>query len=54
MVIISNKKRIPEYKKLKECINISATTNQKKEIEKRAETEEITVSEYARNILFPK
>ncbi len=51
---MSNKKRVPEYKKKKENMNVSMTENQKKEIEKRAEKEEETVSEYVRNILFSK
>lgn len=33
---------------------VSMTLNQKKKIEKRAEAEEQTVSEYVRNILFDK
>ena len=51
---MSNKKRVPEYKKKKENMNVSMTLNQKKEVEKRAEAEEQTVSEYVRNILFVK
>lgn len=50
---MSNNKYVPDYKKKKECLNISTTTSQKKEIEKRAQIEETSVSEYVRNILFP-
>lgn len=51
---MTNKKRIPEYKKKKENMNVSMTMIQKKEIEKRAIAEELTISEYVRNILFTK
>lgn len=50
---MTNRKYVPDYKKKKECINILTTTIQKKEIEKKAKAEEVSVSEYIRNILFP-
>jgi len=50
---MTNKKRIPEYKKLRENMNVSMTISQKEEIEKRAEAKEQGISEYVRNILFP-
>lgn len=46
-------KKIPDYKKFKENMNICLTTSQMKDIEKRAEVKEISISKYVRNILFP-
>ncbi len=48
------KRKIPNHKRKKENLNIPITTKQKEEIEKKATEQEITVAEFARNILFPK
>ncbi len=43
----------PEYKKFRANMNICLTSNQYKELAKRADTKETSVSEYVRDILFP-
>ncbi len=45
---------MPSTKKKRENINFCTTTTQKKELEKRAIVEDISLGKYIRNILFPK
>jgi len=48
------KRRLPENKKLKRNLNICVSAIQEKEIKKRAEAEDVSLSEYVRYILFPE